>query len=84
MKVESLDNIIGFDFFAGVLDSQLKVLCNYLIDRYVINAKHHIIAANEGNCTAIVVGYHFATAKVPMFICRIQAKGTSSSLWGAS
>jgi phosphonopyruvate decarboxylase len=37
MKVESLVNIIGADFYTGVPDSQLKALCNYLMDRYGID-----------------------------------------------
>lgn len=36
MKVESLVNIIGADFYTGVPDSQLKALCNYLINTYGI------------------------------------------------
>ena len=44
MKVESLVKIIGADFYTGVPDSQLKALCNYLMDTYGIDKKHHIIA----------------------------------------
>ena len=66
MKVESFVNIIGADFYTGVPDSQLKALCNYLMDTYGIDQKHHIIAANEGNCTALAAGYHLATGKVPV------------------
>ena len=47
MKVEKLVEIIGSDFYTGVPDSQLKALCNYLMDRYGIDPHHHIIAANE-------------------------------------
>lgn len=60
-----LDFLCRYDFFAGVPDSQLKPLCNYLIDRYGIG-KNHIIAANEGNCTALAAGYHLATGRVPV------------------
>ena len=52
MNIESFTDIIGADFYTGVPDSQLKPLCNYLMDRYGIDGKHHIIAANEGNCAA--------------------------------
>ncbi|MDR3587315.1 MAG: phosphonopyruvate decarboxylase [Desulfosporosinus sp.] len=55
---------IGVNFFTGVPDSRLKPLCNYLIHTYGIS-KHHIIAANEGNCTALASGYHLATGKIP-------------------
>ena len=53
MKVEKLLEIIGADFYTGVPDSQLKALCDYLMNLYNIDNKHHIIAANEGNCVAI-------------------------------
>ncbi len=66
MKVEKLVEIIGSDFFTGVPDSQLKALCDYLFDKYGIDPKHHVIAANEGNCTALAAGYHLATGKIPV------------------
>lgn len=65
MKVEQLVNIINADFFTGVPDSQLKALCDYLIQIYGISEKH-IIAANEGNCTALAAGYYLATGKIPV------------------
>lgn len=55
---------LNVDFFTGVPDSQLKPLCNYLINTYGIS-HNHIIAANEGNCTALAAGYNLATGKVP-------------------
>lgn len=75
MKVESLVNIIGADFYTGVPDSQLKSLCNYLMDRYGIDPNHHIIAANEGNCTALAAGYHLATGKVPVVYMQNSGEG---------
>lgn len=75
MKVESLVKIIGADFYAGVPDSQLKALCNYLMDTYGIDQKHHIIAANEGNCTALAAGYHLATGKVPVVYMQNSGEG---------
>ena len=66
MKVQKLVEIIGSDFYTGVPDSQLKALCNYLMATYGIDSKHHVIAANEGNCTALAAGYHLATGKVPV------------------
>ena len=75
MKVESLVNIINSDFYTGVPDSQLKALCDYLIDYYGIDPKHHIIAANEGNCTAIAAGYHLATGKVPVVYMQNSGEG---------
>lgn len=64
MKVESFVNVLGVEFYTGVPDSQLKALCDYLMDQKGIG-KQHIIAANEGNCTALAAGYHLATGKIP-------------------
>ena len=75
MKVETLVKIIDSDFYTGVPDSQLKALCNYLMDRYGIDPNHHIIAANEGNCTAIAAGYHLATGKVPVVYMQNSGEG---------
>ena len=75
MKVQKLVEIIGSDFYTGVPDSQLKALCNYLMDTYGIDPKHHIIAANEGNCTAIAAGYHLATGKVPVVYMQNSGEG---------
>ncbi len=75
MKVESFVNILGADFYTGVPDSQLKALCNYLIATYGIDKKHHIIAANEGNCTALAAGYHLATGKVPVVYMQNSGEG---------
>lgn len=75
MKVEKLIEIIGVDFFTGVPDSQLKALCNYLMHTYGIDPKHHIIAANEGNCTALAAGYHLATGKIPVVYMQNSGEG---------
>ena len=75
MKVEKLVEIIGSDFYTGVPDSQLKALCNYLMNRYGIDPHHHVIAANEGNCTALAAGYHLATGKVPVVYMQNSGEG---------
>ena len=75
MKVESLVNIIGADFYTGVPDSQLKALCNYLINTYGIDPRHHMIAATEGNCTALAAGYHIATGKIPVVYMQNSGEG---------
>ena len=56
---------IASSHFVGVPDSQLKALCNYLYKNCGISPDH-IIAANEGNCTALAAGYYLATGKVPV------------------
>lgn len=75
MKVESFVEILGAEFYAGVPDSQLKALCNYLINTYGVDGYHHIIAANEGNCAAIAAGYHLATGKTPVVYMQNSGEG---------
>lgn len=75
MEAEKLFKIIGSDFYTGVPDSQLKPLCDFLIDYYGIDTIHHIIAANEGNCTGIAAGYHLATGKVPVVYMQNSGEG---------
>lgn len=65
MKVEEFVKATGAEFYAGVPDSQLKALCDYLIAEYGVDGKHHVIAANEGNAVAVAAGYHLATGRVP-------------------
>ncbi len=75
MNVESFVKILDADFYTGVPDSQLKALCNFLMHAYGIDPKHHIIAANEGNCTALAAGYHLATGKVPVVYMQNSGEG---------
>ncbi|MCR5120738.1 MAG: phosphonopyruvate decarboxylase [Lachnospiraceae bacterium] len=75
MKVEEFVNIIGAEFYTGVPDSQLKALCDHLMDSYGIDPKHHIIAANEGNCAALAAGYYLATGKVPVVYMQNSGEG---------
>ena len=65
MNVKDLIDEINGEFFVGVPDSQLKVLCNYLMDTNGIDDQH-IIAANEGNCVGIAAGHYLATGKIPV------------------
>ena len=75
MKVEEFVQILDADFYTGVPDSQLKALCNYLMHEYGIDPAHHLIAANEGNCTALAAGYHLATGKVPVVYMQNSGEG---------
>ncbi|MBR6094841.1 MAG: phosphonopyruvate decarboxylase [Lachnospiraceae bacterium] len=75
MNAEKFTEILGAEFYTGVPDSQLKALCNYLIARYGIDPKHHVIAANEGNCTALAAGYYLATGKVPVVYMQNSGEG---------
>lgn len=75
MNAEKLTQIIGADFYTGVPDSQLKALCDYLMHTYGIDPRHHIIAANEGNCAAIAAGYYLSTGKVPVVYMQNSGQG---------
>lgn len=75
MKVETFLNVIGSEFYTGVPDSQLKALCDYLMDTYGIDERRHIIGANEGNCTALAAGYHLATGRVPLVYLQNSGEG---------
>ncbi|MBD5529364.1 MAG: phosphonopyruvate decarboxylase [Lachnospiraceae bacterium] len=75
MKVEQFVETIGADFYTGVPDSQLKPLCDYLMKIYGIDPMHHLIAANEGNCTAIAAGYHLATGRIPVVYMQNSGEG---------
>lgn len=75
MNVVDLAKEIGSDFFTGIPDSLLRPLCDYLMDMYGNNGKQHIVAANEGNCTAVAAGYHMATGKIPVVYLQNSGEG---------
>lgn len=75
MDAEKLAERIGADFYTGVPDSQLRPLCDYLMDTYGTDPRHHIIAANEGNCAALAAGYHLATGKIPAVYLQNSGEG---------
>ena len=75
MKAEKLFDIIGSDFYTGVPDSQLRALCDFLMDCYGIDSRHHVIAANEGNCVAIAAGYHLSTGNIPVVYMQNSGEG---------
>lgn len=75
MDVKEFLTAVGVDFYTGVPDSQLKPLCDYLAVTYENDPVHHIIGANEGNCTAIAAGYYLATGKVPLVYMQNSGEG---------
>lgn len=77
MKVEKLIKLLSVDFYTGVPDSQLSPLCNYLMNQYGTDPRHHIIAANEGNAVALAAGYHLATGKVPIVYMQNSGEGNA-------
>lgn len=76
MRAEEFAAALGAEFYTGVPDSQLKAFCDYLMDIYGIDPRHHIIAVNEGNCVALAAGYHLATGKTP--VVYLQNSGTGN------
>ena len=77
MQVERLVELTEADFFTGVPDSQLKALCDYLMNTYGIDTKQHVIGANEGNCVAMAAGYHLATGTVPVVYMQTSGLGNA-------
>ena len=75
MDVRRFTEALGTDFYTGVPDSQLRPLCDFLMDKYGIDGSHHIIAANEGNCVAIGAGHHLATGCVPVIYLQNSGQG---------
>lgn len=77
MEVQSLLKILNADFYVGVPDSQLKALCNYLMDIYGIDKKHHLIAANEGNAVALAAGHYLATGRPAVVYMQNSGEGNA-------
>ena len=75
MKTEEFVRILGAEFYTGVPDSQLRALCDHLMQRYGTDPRRHIIAANEGNAVGIAAGYHLATGKVPVVYMQNSGEG---------
>ncbi len=75
MEVDRFIDILETDFYTGVPDSQLKGLCDFLMEKYGINQKHHIIAANEGNSVALAAGYFLATGRIPVVYMQNSGEG---------
>lgn len=77
MQVKDFVDILGGDFYAGVPDSLLKPLCNYLMYQYGDANEHHVIAANEGNAVAVAAGYYLSTGKVPIVYMQNSGEGNA-------
>ena len=59
MQATEFLDILGADFFVGVPDSQLRALCDALMERYA-SRPPHIVAANEGTAAGIAAGHYLA------------------------
>ena len=64
MKVGTFTEILGAEFYAGVPDSLLRPLCDYLMDAFGTDPRRHMIA-----------GYHLATGKVPVVYLQNSGEG---------
>lgn len=65
MNVKALADILNPAFYTGVPDSQLRSLCDYLMQQEGISSGH-VIAANEGNAVALAAGEYLATGRIPV------------------
>lgn len=75
MKVETFTEILGAEFYTGVPDSQLRPLCDYLMNAFGTDPRRHVIAANEGNAAALAAGYYLATGKIPVVYMQNSGEG---------
>ena len=75
MKIENFVKLLDVEFYTGIPDSQLKALCDYLMNTYGIDPAHHLIGANEGNCVGLAAGYHLATGKIPAVYLQNSGEG---------
>lgn len=76
MEIHPFFKELHSDFYTGVPDSQLRALCDWLMKNKNIGSEH-IIAANEGNCTAIAAGYYLATGKIPVIYMQNSGIGNA-------
>lgn len=63
----------GIDCFAGVPDSLLKNICAYITDH--CDARHNIIAANEGAAIGIAAGHYLATGQAACVYMQNSGEG---------
>ena len=77
MNVKEFIDAVGVDFYAGVPDSLLGALCDYLYDTFGVSEKH-LVAANEGNAVALAAGHYIATGR--MGLVYMQNSGIGNAL----
>jgi len=75
MRADKFVELIGAEFWTGVPDSQLRALCDCLIERYGVGNKCHVIAANEGNAVALAAGYYLSTGKIAVVYMQNSGEG---------
>ncbi|BEU88748.1 phosphonopyruvate decarboxylase [Selenomonas sp. TAMA-11512] len=75
MRAVDFCKAVGADFYAGVPDSLLSPLADYLMETYGESGERHVIAANEGNAVGLAAGYHLVTGKVPAVYLQNSGEG---------
>lgn len=76
MRAEIFVKLMNSVFFTGVPDSQLRALCDCLIESKGINGEH-IITANEGNAVALAAGEYLATGRIPVIYMQNSGIGNA-------
>jgi phosphonopyruvate decarboxylase len=79
VDAESFACAIGAEFYAGVPDSLLKPLCDYLEAAFGRDYSRHVIAANEGCAAAVAAGYHLATGKTAAVYMQNSGEGNMAN-----
>ena len=69
----------NINFFTGVPDSLLGVLCDELVNRYGTDGGNHIVAHNEGGCVALAGGYHLASGSIPCVYMQNSGIGNAAN-----
>ncbi len=75
MKIEEFIEGLQADFFTGVPDSLLRPFCDYIYQKFQLEPRHHVVAANEGNAAAIAAGYHLSTGRIPVVYLQNSGEG---------
>ena len=77
MQASAFVKALGASFFTGVPDSLLRPLCDELMATYGVDPRHHVIAANEGNCAALAAGYYLSTGKAAVVYMQNSGEGNA-------
>lgn len=79
MEVQTIINLLkdmNITFYTGVPDSQLRALCDYLMEGKGIGGEH-VITANEGNAVALAAGEYLATGRIPVIYMQNSGIGNA-------
>lgn len=68
---------LNTDFFCGVPDSRLRPFCDWLMGRYGLDPRHHVVTACEGNAVAVAAGWAMATGRIPVVYMQNSGLGNA-------